>query len=87
MTENHLSLWQRYKKNLGDTRPWDLLNTDLPKVSDEVASARLTTCNDCPFLTKYTQQCKKCGCFMSLKVKLAEAECPIGNWGKATPEA
>lgn len=81
-----LNIWQNYKKNLGSTRPWDLFNTDEPKVSDEVATERLTACNDCPFLIKFTQQCKKCGCFMNLKVKMAEAECPVGNWGKAKPE-
>jgi hypothetical protein len=85
-SESNLSLWQKYKQNLGDVRPWDLFKTDQPRVSDEVATARLTMCNDCPFLTKYTQQCKKCGCLMHLKVKLAEAECPIGNWGKDKAE-
>ena len=84
--ENNLSLWQKYKKNLGDSRPWDLFNTNEPKVSDEVATARLTACNDCPHLIKLTQQCKKCGCFMHLKVKLAEASCPIGTWDKDKPE-
>ena len=85
--ENNLSIWQKYKKNLGETGPWDLLNSNAPRTSDQVASERLSMCNDCPFLTKLTQQCRKCGCFMHLKVKLADAECPVGNWGKVTPEA
>jgi hypothetical protein len=33
-----------------------------------------------PFLIKATNQCKKCGCIMHLKTKLAGAECPVGNW-------
>jgi len=83
--QDNLSLWQRYKKNLGDTRPWDLLDKSVPRTSDKVAKQRLEICNGCAHLTKLTQQCKKCGCFMHLKVKLAPADCPIGKW-KAVPE-
>lgn len=86
MTDSPLSAWQNYKKNLGSTRPWDLLNSDQPRASDKVAESRLAICNDCPFLVKFTQQCKKCGCFMSLKVKLAKAECPEGKWHAEEPE-
>ena len=39
-------------------------------------------CNGCEFLTKTTKQCEKCGCFMTAKTRLANAECPIGKWGK-----
>jgi len=80
MADNPLVMWQKYKKNLGNTRPWDLIDGTSPRVSDEEAAKRLAICNDCPYLIKLTQQCKKCGCFMSLKVKLAEAACPVGNW-------
>lgn len=86
MTQDNLSLWKKYKANLGSTRPWDLLNTNEPRTSDVVAGSRLEICNDCPFLTKFTQQCKKCGCFMHLKVKLAKAECPVGKWGPVKGE-
>lgn len=78
--EDNLTPWQRYKKNLGETRPWDLLNVNAPKVSDEEAHTRLNICKACPELIKATHQCKKCGCIMNLKVKLAAAECPIGKW-------
>jgi hypothetical protein len=77
---NNLSLWQTWKQNLGSTRPWDLLTADAPRATDEQATERLAICNDCPFLTKVTQQCRKCGCFMHLKVKLAMADCPEGKW-------
>jgi len=60
-------------------RPWDLLKTDAPRATDEEASERLSICRSCPELFP-TGQCKKCGCFMNLKVKLAAAYCPIGKW-------
>lgn len=74
-----MSAWSEYKKRLGPTRPWDLLNPNIPKVSDAVADARMDICNDCAHLT-VTKQCTKCGCFMSGKVKIAKASCPIGKW-------
>lgn len=78
MTEK--SAWERYKENLGDTRPWHLFNVDAPKATDAAAQARLDICKACPELIKATHQCKKCGCIMNLKVKLAAAACPLGKW-------
>ena len=72
---------QRGPKNVKRTvKPWDLLNSDRPRATDEVAQDRYEMCKACPELTPITHQCKKCFCFMNLKVKLAEAECPIGKW-------
>jgi hypothetical protein len=79
--EKPLSVWQRYKQNLGETRPWDLLTTTAPRVTDEEAHTRLDICKACPELLPVTHQCKKCGCLMNLKVKLAEATCPLSKWG------
>lgn len=84
--EENLTAWQRYKKNLGTTRPWDLLKTDVAKATDPVAEARLELCKSCTHYIKSTHQCKKCGCIMNLKVKLADAECPVGKWNVATAE-
>jgi hypothetical protein len=79
--EEHLSPYQKWKQNLGDVRPWDLLIED-SRVSDEVQQERFDICKGCPELIKTTNQCKKCGCFMKLKTTLKEAACPIGKWGK-----
>jgi hypothetical protein len=78
MSDN-LTPWQRFKANQGETRPWDLLQAD-NKTTDEIADQRYDICKACPELIKITKQCKKCGCFMNLKVKLAAAACPIGKW-------
>lgn len=80
MTEEILSPWQQYKKNLGDTRPWQMLDPTVERASEEVAEKRFSICKSCPELIKLTKQCKKCSCFMELKTKLESAKCPIGKW-------
>lgn len=79
MSEEKLTPWQKYKKNLGDTRFWDVLKSD-NKTTDEMAEKRYDICKACPELIGLTSQCKKCGCIMSLKTKLEMATCPIGKW-------
>jgi hypothetical protein len=75
-----MSKWDEYKKNLGDTRPWDLINPNTEWATDEVAKQRYSICQGCPELIKLTKQCKKCGCFMVSKTKLQTAVCPLGKW-------
>jgi hypothetical protein len=82
LSQKNKSAWQQWKENLGDTRPWDLVNPNALKVPDEIAIQRFNICKACPELSKLTHQCKKCGCFMAAKTKLAEAECPLKKWGK-----
>lgn len=67
-------------------RPWDLFNKKMGRVSIEQKNQRLQICKECPFFLKITSQCKKCGCLMTEKTKLADAECPIGKWGKINVE-
>jgi hypothetical protein len=75
-----LSAWEKYKKNLGETRPWDLVNPNTEYVTDEVQQQRFDICKACPELIKMTSQCKKCGCIMKLKTKLEKATCPLQKW-------
>jgi hypothetical protein len=79
MSDN-LTPWQRYKKNLGDTRVWDMFDPSVPTVTNEVAQDRYSICIQCPELINLTKQCKKCGCFMVAKTKLEKATCPLGKW-------
>ena len=72
--------WQEYKKKLGDTRPWDVINPNIEHVSEDISSARYAICESCPSLLRITSQCKECGCFMKLKTKLPAAACPLGKW-------
>lgn len=74
------SAWQQWKENLGDTRPWDIVNPATEWATEEVAEQRYSICQNCPELIKLTKQCKKCGCFMFAKTKLAQATCPLEKW-------
>jgi hypothetical protein len=75
-----LTPWEKYKKNLGETRPWDIVNPNTEWSNLEESERRFEICKSCPELIKLTTQCKKCGCFMKLKTKLEKASCPIGKW-------
>ncbi len=71
--------WQEYKKKLGDSRPWHLLNSN-NYVEDGIASSRYEICKLCPELIDLTKQCKQCGCIMTMKTKLINASCPLSKW-------
>ena len=75
-----LNLFQKYKKNLGDSRPWHVLMKDM-YTSDKIAEERFALCVSCHFFTKLGT-CKKCGCLMRKKTKLKNAECPIHKWDR-----
>lgn len=74
------SLLARYKKNLGETRPWDLINPNTSFLEAEDADKRFSICQMCPEFVSLTTQCKKCGCVMKLKTKLEKATCPLQKW-------
>jgi hypothetical protein len=46
----------------------------------EVEEQRYNICLECEHLFTMTNQCKKCGCFVKAKTKLASAKCPIDKW-------
>jgi len=48
--------------------------------SEEVADARMETCQACEFFNQPTLRCTKCGCYMSAKVKLIASKCPADKW-------
>lgn len=73
------SRWEQYKEKNGVT-PIDLLNPKTKSAEELEAERRLSICKACPELIQVTSQCKKCGCFMSIKTKLDAAKCPIGKW-------
>ena len=75
-----MSKWQEYKENLGDARPWHLLDQSKIVEDKSISDNRLAICKACPELIKLTTQCKKCGCFMAGKTKLTGAACPLGKW-------
>ena len=71
------------KDSLGEPRtvkPWDFLNPNTEYVDEATSTERYSICKGCPEFINLSKQCKKCGCFMSAKTKLAAASCPIGRW-------
>lgn len=41
--------------------------------------ARWETCRSCPHLSAI-DTCRKCGCYMPIKVDIEKARCPLGKW-------
>lgn len=74
-----MSKWKEWKENLGETRPWDIMDPNVNRASEEEVASRLDICGGCDELS-ITRQCKKCGCFMDIKAKLEKAVCPLGKW-------
>jgi hypothetical protein len=60
--------------------PLDFFRRSTEYCADDEARERYVICINCPEIIKATNQCKQCGCFMNLKVKLKRAECPLGKW-------
>ena len=46
----------------------------------KMGQERFDICKECPELFTPTAQCKKCGCFMPIKVRLRGLHCPIDKW-------
>jgi hypothetical protein len=61
-------------------KPWDFLNPNTEYADEATSTERYSICKGCPEFINLSKQCKKCGCFMSAKTKLAAASCPIGRW-------
>jgi hypothetical protein len=87
MTEEakKLTPWEKYKAAHPEkpARPWDLLNKEL-RLDEKIAEERFAICLECPELIPVTHQCRRCGCFMKQKTKLANASCPLDppKWTK-----
>lgn len=52
-----------------------------PTTTDDQLEERLSICKSC---INYTQQgtCQLCGCYMSIKAKWLDQDCPINLWPK-----
>jgi hypothetical protein len=68
------------EKEKRSVRPWDLFNKNMNRAPSFVQQQRHAICKDCPFYRKKVDQCKKCGCIMNQKTKLADAFCPVHKW-------
>jgi|694.fasta_scaffold01402_15 hypothetical protein len=68
------------KKALKDVSFFDLFNPNQPRSESDLQAKRLSICQTCEFFRPIPQTCKKCGCFMKLKVTLDNARCPLHKW-------
>lgn len=50
------------------------------KVSQQEREDRMKLCMRCPLLIKPTNNCAKCGCFVTLKTQYKAEQCPIDKW-------
>ena len=66
--------------NYKPVSPVDIFKSDTDFAHKTLQDMRYAVCRSCDRLTKTTKQCRECGCFMKLKVKLADAVCPLGKW-------
>jgi rRNA maturation endonuclease Nob1 len=51
--------------------------------NDEItreAVDKMKICLQCEHFFKPTKQCKKCGCFMPVKVRIPGMRCPVRKW-------
>jgi hypothetical protein len=55
-------------------------------VNEEEHQARLALCYSCEHFFKFTKQCKKCGCFVFGKTKIANEKCPESKWLPILPK-
>jgi hypothetical protein len=53
-------------------------NKRIKFVSDEVYKSRLLQCSKCRYLDSGVT-CLQCGCFVQIRAKLADANCPISK--------
>ena len=49
-------------------------------IDSAAAKERYSICQSCNNFNKLTTQCKKCGCFMPIKVRYSFFSCPMNNW-------
>ena len=53
-------------------------------VKEEVYQDRISICKECVYYFKPTGSCKICLCFMSIKARLGNQECPQKYWSKTS---
>jgi len=50
----------------------------LASMKDRLSRAKI--CHECEFYTRFTKQCKECGCLINLKISFSQTSCPVGKW-------
>ena len=53
-------------------------------VPQDVYEDRIAICKECIYYFKPSGQCKRCLCFMKVKARISNQECPQKYWSKTT---
>jgi hypothetical protein len=59
---------------------WRFLFTRRTTITNKVTQERLQICSVCPKYDKKRDLCLECLCYMKVKTKLIEAQCPDKWW-------
>ena len=59
--------------------PWSIARKS-NRIGWKERETRLNICRACDRFIQATSQCKECGCFMKIKTRIKDAECPLGYW-------
>lgn len=70
-----MGMRDKLKEKLAQAK--EAINTKF--ADQETIDSRLSICNSCELLT-ITRNCRKCGCFVDGKARLAGQQCPLNKW-------
>ena len=51
-----------------------------PEADDDIVAARLATCRACDRFDAARVVCRDCGCYLQIKTRWSDQQCPIGLW-------
>ena len=60
---------------------WILFSDKRGVVPESIYEKRISICKECEHYFNPTMQCKICKCFMFMKAKVINTNCPINKWG------
>ena len=71
--------------SLGQTmaKSWEEIiqgNANELMVDDYEKLRRYNICEVCEHFVKHSKRCKKCGCYLKMKIQFKVSECPIKKW-------
>ena len=60
---------------------WRIFSDKRGIASNSIYEERITICKHCEHYFKPTMQCVICKCFMFMKARVLDTNCPIEKWG------
>tara|TARA_Y100000310_G_C20467856_1_gene708536 strand:+ start:346 stop:597 length:252 start_codon:yes stop_codon:yes gene_type:complete len=60
---------------------WRIFSDEKGIASNIIYKERISICEECEHYFKPTMQCVICKCFMFMKARVLDTNCPIEKWG------